>query len=360
MTEKLFVIISEYIIGAIVIMAIVTILLASWYDFRLALAKRQLQRTSTRLNKSRQSLITVIVYISTSSPSSISRCLDSVLRSHYINYQVVVANHTSGSSVRRTVKDYQKSHPKTPITLYTAQAASSRDQVIQRAVKKVPASDYIMTIDNFAEISRDSLRRVMAQFIHTPDLRQLGLRQASDDELSMQSLVPQFALLIKNSIYKALATIRLLPSISSSVSIAKHVPSTNQRYYVSDITYYKDNVLTQSKPQITHVLLKLFACTAAISLISYWMWTAATLKSNLLLTLSWIVLSISLLAVIWSDSLVKISRKIELTVTVPFMYFFLYTHALIGLFKSTWHLICRYPYQKQISAFKAELYSTKY
>ena len=90
------------------------------------------------------------------------------------------------------------------------------------------------------------------------------------------------------------------------------------------------------------------------------MWTTATLKSNLLLTLSWIVLTIWLLAVAWTDSLTKLSRKIELSVTVPFMYFIFYVYALAGFFKSGWALLRRYPYHELIDAFKAELYSSRY
>ena len=359
MNEKLFVIICEYIIGVIVVAAITTILLASWYDFRFALAKKQLQRTSTKLNKSRQPFVAIIIYVGTPS-SSLIRCLESVLRSRYTNYQVVVANHTPGSHIRRLVKEYQTSHPKTPVTLYSAQVTLSRDQVIQRALKKVPASDYVMTIDTSAEISSDTLRHVMARFIHTSGLRQLQLRQVSGDGISMQSLVPQFARLTNAIVYKALSTLHLLRWTAADVSVTKQTPDGTHTHYASDITYSQPTSPLAPKPPIARLVLKLIIFITISLLITYWMWTTATLKSNLLLTLSWIVLSIWLLAVIWTDNLTKLSRKIELSVTVPFMYFVFYVYALVGVFKSGWALLCRYPYRRLVNAFKAELYSSHY
>jgi glycosyltransferase involved in cell wall biosynthesis len=359
MTEKLFVTICEYTIGVVVVVALITILLASRYDFRLRLVKKRVQRTSNKLTKSRQPFITVVVYTHNNA-SSIERCLDSITHSRYANYRIVIADHKSTDKTPQIVKAYQNSHSKYSLVLYNARDTLSRKEVIDRAIKKLPATDYTMVIEGTVEITDTTLRTAIANFTINDSLNALVLRQYSDSDLSIQNLVPQFASLTKNIIYKALATIRLLPSTESGVSIVKETTNTGQRHYASSVTYHQDNVLSQPKSSIIHLLLKILVCAIVISLIGYWMWTAATLKSNLLLTLSWIVLSISLLAIIWSDNLVKISRKIELTVTVPFMYFFLYAHAFGSFLNSLWLLIRHYPYQKQMNAFKAELYSTRY
>lgn len=359
MTEKLFVTICEYAIGITVVVALIIILLASWYDFRLALTKKRVQRASDKLTKSRQPFITIVVYTQNHTPS-ITRCLDSITKSRYANYRIVVADHKSTDATRQIVKAYIASHPKHSITLYNARNTLSRNEVIQRAIKKVSASDYDMTIDGSVEIAENTLRSAMADFLVNESLGHLVLRNYSNAELSMRSLVPQFFSLTKNTIYKALSAVRLLRPTDSAVSITKQNTHSGPLTYASDITYHQDKAVSRPKPPIIRLLLTLAICILFILLVSYWMWTAATLRSNLLLTLSWIAISISLLAVIWSDNLVKISRKIELTVTVPFMYFFLYAHAFGSFFKSLWLLIRRYPYDKQISALKAELYSTHF
>jgi glycosyltransferase involved in cell wall biosynthesis len=359
MTEKLFVTMCEYAIGITVAVALIIILLTSWYDFRLALIKKRTQQASDKLTKSRQPFITIVIYTQNHA-SSITRCLDSITKSRYTNYRIVVADHKSTDTTRQIAKAFAASHPKQSIKLYNARDTLSRNEVIQRAIKKVPASDYSMIIDGSVEITENALRSAMANFLINENLDHLVLRNYSNAELSMRSLVPHFFGLTKNTIYKALSAVGFLRPTDSAVSITKQNTHNGPHTYASDITYHQDKALVRSKPSIIRLLLTLIICILFIPLVGYWMWTAATLRSNLLLTLSWIVLSISLLAVIWSDSLVKINQKIELTVTVPFMYFFLYVHAVGSLFKTLWLLIRRYPYQKQINAFKAELHSTRY
>lgn len=359
MSERLFVTVCEVAIGVAVVTALIIILLATWYDFRAALVKKQHQQASSRLNKRRQPFVTIVIYTNNHA-SSIEHCLRSISVSHYSHYRIVVADHKSADTTRQIVKAYQKSHPKQLIALYTARGTHPRNEVIQRAIKKLPSSDYTMIIDGSTEITDITLRNAIANFTINDSLRRLELRDYSVADPTIRSLVPQFTSLTKNIIFKALTVIHLLPSTNSSVSIVKQISNGSQRYYASTVTYSRDKSPPQTKSSTIHLLIILIVCILVISIVGYWMWTAATLRSNLLLTLSWMVLVILLLAIIWSDNLIKISRKIELTITVPFMYFILYVQALNGFFKSIWNLIRRYPYQKLIDIFKAELHSTNF
>lgn len=361
MTEKLFVTICEVLIGMVVVTALMIILIAAWYDFRSALSRKQLQRTSDRLRKSRQPFIAIVIYTH-NGVSSIVQCLDAILTSRYINYRIVVANHKSTDTTRQIVKEYQKSHSKTPLTLYNASASLTHHEVIHRAIKKVPSSDFVMTLDQPVQITQETLRHAMARFSVNDHLTHLYLRENLYNESSIQTLTPQFVGLTKNIIYKALTVIRLLPFRSASrITITRQAAAPNVlRLYTSDITY-SQNTLSLSSPRPIARLFGLIISYALIILTAgYWMWTAATLRSNLLLTLSWIVVTIWLIAVIWSDSIIKLSKKIELTVSVPFMYFIFYVKTIGDFFIHIWRLLKTVPFRNIAQNFQAELYSSRY
>ena len=95
-------------------------------------------------------------------------------------------------------------------------------------------------------------------------------------------------------------------------------------------------------------------------MMSYWFWTAASLRSNLLLTLSWIGVCVWLLAIVWSDDVIRITKKIELSVSIPFMYFVFYAQTVVGFLVGLWRLIRAVPFAALTTAFQAELYSTRY
>ncbi|HEV7952098.1 MAG TPA: hypothetical protein VGO98_01875 [Candidatus Saccharimonadales bacterium] len=102
-----------------------------------------------------------------------------------------------------------------------------------------------------------------------------------------------------------------------------------------------------------------------IAIWTYFFYTAAILQSNTLLTLSWAVVSLWLVAVVWSDDDLVFSRKCELTFTIPFMYFVFYVQSLIQLTLNMWRLatIIKLPkiqVQKISDAIRVELYSTRY
>jgi hypothetical protein len=93
-------------------------------------------------------------------------------------------------------------------------------------------------------------------------------------------------------------------------------------------------------------LLSLVGSVLLLSLLTYFFYTAATLKSNVFLILSWTMVSLWLIAIVWSDELVKRSDKLALTFTIPSMYFVLYTLLFVYTATSTWRLIMAIPLPK--------------
>jgi hypothetical protein len=362
MNEKVLIIISEIILGGTVIVALAIILMASWYDLRVAASKKQLQRTVSKLTKSRQPFITIVIYTARHTPLT-TECLDSIIKNNYVNYRIVVASHGSSSKTRQILKQYQKSHPKLILTHYTGSASLTHEAVLQRAMKKVSASEFVLTLPGSSLVAANTLRNCVAQFINDNRLAHLHLRQQLSTDVSIQTLTSHFLALSKNITYKALSALHALQrNPSPTVTFSRQSPLPNpQSRYMSSMTHAQiDSIAVSPHWSITQTSIIILVWLIIISIAAYWMWTAATLKSNAFLTLSWTTVCIWLLAILWSDTLTRLSRKIELTLTVPFMYFLLYVHIIADLLRSIWRLIKSIPLKNMAGAFQAELYSARY
>ncbi|MBC7869091.1 hypothetical protein H7X69_02855, partial [Candidatus Saccharibacteria bacterium] len=71
------------------------------------------------------------------------------------------------------------------------------------------------------------------------------------------------------------------------------------------------------------------ALAPALFLLAYFFYIAATLQSSSLLILSWLILTIWLLAAVLSDEASKVFEKIRLTFCLPALYFLLYAQLVI-------------------------------
>lgn len=128
-----------------------------------------------------------------------------------------------------------------------------------------------------------------------------------------------------------------------------------------------DNIITHSS-FATNVLIRAISSIGLavfISMLTYSFYTAATLQSNTLLTLSWSVVSLWLVAVVWSDGNLKFSKKSELTFTIPFMYFVFYALAILQFIVNIGRLVTaislpRINVKNIHDAFLSEAYSTKF
>jgi glycosyltransferase involved in cell wall biosynthesis len=357
MNERLVVLICEIILIGAVVVALVIVLLASWHDLQTAGHSKRLQRIANTLHRPRQPFLTIVIY-TYNNQSAIEDSLDSIFKSRYVNYRLVVADHGSTDKTRSIIKTYRQHHKKHLLTLYSAKASTPLHTVIQRAVQKLPASDFKLVLDASVRIAPNTLRGVMAEYIDNPRLTDIYLRQVPASELSIQTSTAHFYTLTKNIFHKALSVVHLSPR-SNDVQFTKNIPSIKRAaHYASNITYQQNGAAKrQSSLYLSLIAIVWLALTI---LATYWMFTAATLKSNLFLTFSWIILCIWLLATIWSDSATKLGRKIELTLSVPFMYFVFYLRIVGDLFVKLWHIIKNIPFNTLTRALHAELYSTRY
>lgn len=115
-------------------------------------------------------------------------------------------------------------------------------------------------------------------------------------------------------------------------------------------------------------VIKIISFTAslvAVLLVTYYFYTAATLQSSTLLTLSWLLVSLWLVAIIWSNENTTRIGKIDLTLAIPFMYFIFYIKLLLYILTTIWKLATNPSspsahYHNFLAAIEREAYSTRY
>lgn len=350
MNEQLFVDMYEIILLFFTVSGIAIILAASWYDVRAISQKKRLRTIAPSLAKRRQPFVTILLYAHSTAPA-IDKCLKSIARSNYKRYEVVIVNDTSTTITPEATSIFKKLHPAISATVQAIRTHTSRLHALQIAHKKARKNDLVFMLDDTDCISHSTLSDAVTYFIAHPDLDILRTRQRFAGDMTMRHLQYHFTDLSTNMIKKAFSrkptsyehlyhpgtmarsstlaqnatTPVLFPDYSSEAIFTSPV-STNNRSLGSP----------RSKARILLTITGLLTC---IYMMTYSFYTAAILQSSTLLSLGWILVSLWLFAVIWSDTTLELPKKWALTFAIPFMYFLFYVQLFIALAKNIWHLL---------------------
>lgn len=116
----------------------------------------------------------------------------------------------------------------------------------------------------------------------------------------------------------------------------------------------------------TATLFASIGLLAYITILTYFFYTAATLRSSTLLTLSWTGVSLWLVAIVWSSEKISLAKKSGITFAVPFMYFVFYVLSFPRLIRCTIQTVklatqLLTPRLQQLATeMQLELYSTRF
>jgi hypothetical protein len=159
-------------------------------------------------------------------------------------------------------------------------------------------------------------------------------------------------------------SVRTLPAVFASLS--REMTAKALFWRIND--HPKNNI---DKPLLLisssrFPLLASLGLIAYISILTYFFYTAATLRSDTLLTLSWAGVGLWLGAIVWSNEKLSSSDKTELAFAIPFMYFVFYAlafplllHYIGQTAKQGGQLLKTYIRQLP-AAIQLELYSTRF
>ncbi len=149
-------------------------------------------------------------------------------------------------------------------------------------------------------------------------------------------------------------------------NLAKQFSRTSKHLVVKALS--RNTSAISSNTLRTNLMKSLAVFILSLSLlffVSYFFYTAATMRSNTLLTLSWALLSLWLVAAIWFDDALQLTQKVALTFCVPFAYFLIYARLFYVLFATAGQIFSHVSLPKNIyksvhAAILQEAYSTRF
>lgn len=363
---------------------------ASLYD--IAQAKKLKARRNRRITKQKQPLLSVIIP-AYNEEKVIKRCIDSILRSEYPNFEVIVSDDGSKDTTVRIVKTWIKAHSKgDKITIVCDGINRGRGGAINQALKKAKG-ELIMAIDADCTIEKDTIRNAVEHFNDKhvmalaanvkimPHLSILGLLQQFEWVTSFRSkkfnslvnaeyIVGGAGATYRRSVLKALGGFdesKLTEDIDLSLRIAA---KGNRRYllkYASDVVVMTEHVpsyiglfrqrfrwklgslqaLFASKhlffsrndkytKTLTWYRLPLVIWSELMLLLEplvlgYFVYIAIVLQTPIMFIISWVALTTMLFFAIWGDDQLTTQQKARFSMFMPIMYLLYYILSVIQI-----------------------------
>jgi hypothetical protein len=379
MNEKLFIQLCEAGLAITSLVGIVLILAASWYDLRIIRTKKQLQAVRSKMTNRRQPPVTVLIYTH-NQVKELETCLDSVSLSKYKHMKILVADNASTDGTKKYLVQYKRLHPNLPLATYHAKTIVSHSMLFYRSLKKETSGQLVVILNAAATITPTLILECATRFTASETLDVLRLRLVPHTDVSISALSLYFYTLSKNIVYKSLAkhSSWLGNYKESGLTIRRTfltggtLPKNVHTDYASTTTYTQSpkstSKFSKQSPSATHQLLhisEIFSLPLLLAAMTYFIFTAATLQNSLLLTLSYTIICIWLIACIWLDDVYNIDKRIELLFGIPFMYFVFYAKGFYRLIMMIWKLT-QYLKTPNISLkiiremIQIELYSTHF
>lgn len=358
MREAFLIQLSEWTLLITACIGFAVILVATLYDLQVATRRKEMSRVVKALHKPRQPHVTVLVYVE-GPQIQISACLQSIGKSRYRNYDVVIVDNASSSTTKREFLRYQKKHPNASVYLYKKRKVTSRVTALQEGYRKSNQGELILVLDGESTLEPLTMRMAAAHFITSSRLEALQLHTVSSQWQNVQLLLTHFSQLSRHAIAKCFSFLSLyyIPiggtesmyrassfmgagarrKIRARYDNAMTIVSTTQLREAG--FFAKRQSSSNWAVRVGALLLSLYV----VLLITFFLYAAASLQSSSLLMLSWVVVSVWLATAVWSDETLKIKKKVMLFFCIPPMYFLVYAHIVVynvtALLKQCWRIV---------------------
>ncbi|HEX4774583.1 MAG TPA: glycosyltransferase family 2 protein [Candidatus Saccharimonadales bacterium] len=174
----------------------------SLYDIeQVRLRRRQAAHPSARCYR-RRPLVSIII-TSENNQATIAACLNSLTKSRYRKWELIVADNASSDGTKRIVRQFMAEHPKKSIELYAKRLPADQRQLLSYAQKKYVHGELILRLnaDNF--IDKQTVAKAVLRFNSQPELDLLGFNHKIRRDLQTAGLLQEFGLLLRNRVKKA-------------------------------------------------------------------------------------------------------------------------------------------------------------
>lgn len=372
MIEKIIVDITEIILIVAVLSGVAIIFAATWYDVRTIKNMARLRALTSNLPKTQQPFVTILIYTHDNA-STISECLNGIAANDYKRHKIIVADNASSDRTLQEVATYKRLHPTSHIMVRTRKQPTNRLTALREAYKATRKNELLLILNGTDDVGATVLKEVAGHFLLNRRLSLLSLRISTKFDHRFYTLPVQFIQLTKNIVFKALSVRGMFKNnsysspvmVRSTIFTSKLTKTPMSDYVSSIVVTTSNNTQTDGQTSAIKNILTIIITLLPVLIMSYLFYTAATLQSNIMLSLSWLLTVLWLIVVIWSDEAMAFKNKLELLITTPFMYFILYVALIGSLCKVIWRATTTIPspqfhVRNLRNALQIELYSTRY
>jgi len=330
MNEQLLITVSIVTLSVACLFEAIVIIGATLYDFRQIGKSRRLEKVYKRIRKPNQPKIAVLIYAHNDS-ASLTNCINSVARSNYKNYQIIVIDNASKDQTKKILKEYQLRHKKMALTVYAKRKTSSYGKALKQGYKKASDCDLVLVTDAKSYLPPKALRRAAIEFIDNPNLETLKIGQKALGPVSLLVAMIKLKQLSANQYgkFRSLIPLGQIMMGSGNVYRSKVFWTLTRQKQTNKSKGLKFNIL---KVLLVgkYFMVGLAMLTTAL-LVTFFAYNAVTLQSSGFFILSWVMVVVWLISAIWADELSTIAEKLELIFCTPIVYFIGYVQLLFLL-----------------------------
>lgn len=375
MNQQIVAIVAQITLALMMVVGFVLLIVAELFDILQIKRLKPINKVRAKLRDDKRPRITVIVYAK-NNERTILKCLKSIRGNHYGRYDVVVVDDMSRDKTRSKVRAFIRRNPDKPFRLYSKHKRSTKAKALKGGYFRSKKGDLVMIIDGAAAMPEGFMKDSAARFVFESKLNAMRFSSHVIETESITMLYYRFwqqslgiikkFRFFKNTrinvnesgvIYRRAVFLRALAAkltvgkydsdlilIDNSVCCDRHavralIPSKKRRV----------RLLGQNSDfgSITMSLI-------VLALQSYSIYAAASLQTPLLLILGCVAITLWLLLTTWSNGVLDLIEKMELSFCSLFIYYIIYAHLWMYVINFGMRLLTSLTYRRPvISASRA-------
>ena len=169
--------------------------------------------------------------------AAIVRTLDSVQRSTYRSFEVIVADDASTDLTGRLVRDYQVRHPEMPLRIVRMHENVGKGVALNSALRRHCHGQFVMTLDADSILEANSIRNALSYF-DDPNVAGVAANVQIMEETTVLGLLQRFEHMIG---YRS----KKLYSILNCEFVVGGVASTYRMRVLRKVGFYDTDTLTE-------------------------------------------------------------------------------------------------------------------
>jgi glycosyltransferase involved in cell wall biosynthesis len=189
-------------IAVFVLISVVSLVGSSIYDVReIKKKKNSLIHPYSKELRARP-LVTIIINC-LNDEKVINRCLTSINRSTYRNYEVILIDRNSNDNTKRYIKDFIDQYSQKTIYLISKRKRHSKNNVIYEAYRRRGNGSLIMVLDANCSLDKNALKNLVKHFNTEYNISLLTCNRRIDSSFSLIGFIQNFEKLLNIRLKKS-------------------------------------------------------------------------------------------------------------------------------------------------------------